>query len=240
MADPNISTGSTSTDVVVKYKYFVGTKKQYNKLVALDLIKSNYIIFVTDTVELYKGLVRYSTDNFKIVDKQPTEPLSDVIYCVNGELMYYNENQWIAITKPVSIKVNSKSTDSTLPTAKACYDAIVEQAKTLGEEINKFKFIVEESGTIKWVKDEESGKYTAQVKVSTQPRNKIVEKDDGLYVNNNQMTVDTIHNLPTVGDENVLYIVKRPNSIYRWDSTDLKYYCVGRDYNDITCIDGNA
>ena len=74
MADPIISTGSTSTDVVVKYKYFVGTKKQYNKLVALDLIKSNYIIFVTDTVELYKGLVRYSTDNFKIVDKQPTEP----------------------------------------------------------------------------------------------------------------------------------------------------------------------
>lgn len=239
MADPIISTGSTSTDVV-KYKYFVGTKKQYNKLVALDLIKSNYIIFITDTIELYKGLVRYGTDNFKIVDKQPSDPLTNVIYCVNGELMYYSESEWVTITKPVSTKVDKSSTNSTLPTAKACYDAIVEQAKTLGEEINKFKFIVEESGTIKWVKDEESGKYTAQVKISTQPRNKVVAKDDGIYVNNNQMTVDTIHNLPTIGDENVLYIVKKPNSMYRWDKDELKYFCVGRDFNDIIAIDGNA
>lgn len=239
MADPIISTGSTPADVV-KYKYFVGTKKQYKKLVALDVIKSNYIIFISDTVELYKGLVRYSTDNFQVVAKQPTEPSPNVIYCVDGTLMYYNEDEWVTITKPVSFKVNSKSTDSTLPTAKACYDAIVEQAKTLGEEINNFKFIVEESGTVKWVKDEESGKYSAHVKVSSQARNKVTVKEDGLYVANGQMTVETIHNFPTIGDESVIYIVKKPNSTYRWDSTDLKYYCTGRDFTEIAYIDGNA
>lgn len=42
---------------------------------------------------------------------------------------------------------------------------------------------------------------------------------------------------PTIGKSNILYIDTTANKIYRWDSTDLKYYSQN-DYENITVIDG--
>jgi len=44
---------------------------------------------------------------------------------------------------------------------------------------------------------------------------------------------------PTVGNENRIYIDKTNNASFRWSDTDLKYYCVGRDYTEISTIDAN-
>lgn len=43
---------------------------------------------------------------------------------------------------------------------------------------------------------------------------------------------------PKVGKAGVLYIDKEHNSIHRWSEEDLKYYCIGRDYEEIQIING--
>ena len=52
--------------------------------------------------------------------------------------------------------------------------------------------------------------------------------------------VATYAQLPAVGSESCLYVVKNQNKTYRWDDTDNKYYCVGSDYNDINVINGGT
>ena len=50
--------------------------------------------------------------------------------------------------------------------------------------------------------------------------------------------VNTLSELPSVGAVNGVYFVKSENATYRWDNDNLKYECVGRDYDNITIING--
>lgn len=52
--------------------------------------------------------------------------------------------------------------------------------------------------------------------------------------------VSAYSQLPAVGSESCLYVVKNLNKTYRWDDTDNRYYCIGSDYNDINVIDGGT
>lgn len=40
----------------------------------------------------------------------------------------------------------------------------------------------------------------------------------------------------------MVYMIKEENASYRWDEENSKYYCIGRDYNEIEIIicGGNA
>ena len=49
---------------------------------------------------------------------------------------------------------------------------------------------------------------------------------------------NTKFDFPTLGDVNTLYIAKSENAAFRWNDTDLHYYCVGRDYTEIELISG--
>lgn len=45
---------------------------------------------------------------------------------------------------------------------------------------------------------------------------------------------------PTIGKEKTIYIDTNKNKTYRWDDENLKYYCIGSNYDDmdlITCGD---
>lgn len=48
----------------------------------------------------------------------------------------------------------------------------------------------------------------------------------------------TRYEFPNIGNPYTLYIATEENKSYRWDDTDLKYYCVGSDYNEIEIIYG--
>ena len=48
----------------------------------------------------------------------------------------------------------------------------------------------------------------------------------------------THYDFPNIGEDNVGYIATEENKIYRWDSTETKYYCIGSDYNEIKTLDG--
>lgn len=43
---------------------------------------------------------------------------------------------------------------------------------------------------------------------------------------------------PKIGQENVIYIDNEENALYRWSDADLRYYCVGRNYEEIDIING--
>ena len=47
--------------------------------------------------------------------------------------------------------------------------------------------------------------------------------------------------LPNIGSAGIVYIVEDENAAYRWDQDELKYYSIGRDYEEIKIIfGGNA
>ena len=116
-----------------KYKYFVGTKDQFDKLVEMNKIEDWYIIFISDTHEIYKGVNRYSTDNFMIKTTKPTNPQQNILYSINGELMYYSEEEgWVTLSKAYYLDVpNEDSTDDTIPTSKGVYEAIKEAIENI-------------------------------------------------------------------------------------------------------------
>lgn len=41
---------------------------------------------------------------------------------------------------------------------------------------------------------------------------------------------------PNIGKAEKLYIATDENAIYRWDSEENVYICIGRDYDDISAI----
>lgn len=59
---------------------------------------------------------------------------------------------------------------------------------------------------------------------------------DSLKVSNEPYS--SIYEFPNVGQVGILYIDTSENRMYRWDDTDLKYYCVGSDWSQINCISG--
>lgn len=47
-----------------------------------------------------------------------------------------------------------------------------------------------------------------------------------------------IFDFPNRGNVHTLYIATEENACYRWDETNSKYFCIGRDYSEIEIIDG--
>ena len=65
-----------------------------------------------------------------------------------------------------------------------------------------------------------------------------VESLKGQVASGNVVTKNTYEELPNVGSENSIYIVKAENATYRW--TGEKYEAVGRDYKELNLIDGGT
>lgn len=53
------------------------------------------------------------------------------------------------------------------------------------------------------------------------------------------VTVATRFDLPTLGEAGGVYFVKNEGATYRWDSETGKYECAGRDYSNVTIINGS-
>ncbi len=65
-------------------------------------------------------------------------------------------------------------------------------------------------------------------------KQKILESSSETFIKE-----DSFLKFPTLGSENSLYVDTTQNKLYRWSDTDLKYYTIGSDYNDIKVINGN-
>ena len=51
---------------------------------------------------------------------------------------------------------------------------------------------------------------------------------------------DNAYEFPNIGRVGVSYVDTGENRIYRWDDTDMKYYCIGSDWTQINCINGGS
>lgn len=54
------------------------------------------------------------------------------------------------------------------------------------------------------------------------------------------LQANTFLEFPNIGDARFLYVDKEKNKTYRWNSDDLKYYCIGSDYEAIQIVDGGG
>ena len=61
---------------------------------------------------------------------------------------------------------------------------------------------------------------------------------DSLVSTAAMISYPTHYDFPNVGVANVGYVATEENRIYRFDTTDGHYYCIGSDINDIKVIDG--
>lgn len=59
-----------------------------------------------------------------------------------------------------------------------------------------------------------------------------------IKTNPNVNSYETRYQLPNVGREDAIYIIKSENKTLRWDTATNKYYVVGSDYDDINIING--
>ena len=46
--------------------------------------------------------------------------------------------------------------------------------------------------------------------------------------------------VPNSGWESDIFLDTTNNKIYRWDTTDMKYFCIGSNYDDIEIINGGS
>jgi len=45
---------------------------------------------------------------------------------------------------------------------------------------------------------------------------------------------------PPVGEANLIYIDTENNSVYRWDGNEMKYFCIGKNHENIDIISGGS
>lgn len=88
------------------------------------------------------------------------------------------------------------------------------------------------SNANKYIDYDGMGIYTEEVKklikkIALESSDKIKTYQNHLY-------------FPIVGDSTALYIASEENKTYRWDADNLKYFCIGSDWENIDVIDGNA
>lgn len=58
--------------------------------------------------------------------------------------------------------------------------------------------------------------------------------------NKNFIFRETYLEFPNIGNSEKLYVDTTNNKTYRWDSKNLKYFCIGSDYNEIEIIYGGS
>lgn len=50
----------------------------------------------------------------------------------------------------------------------------------------------------------------------------------------------SLMNFPTIGETEYLYVDVTNNKSYRWDDDNLKYICIGSDWEQIEVVDGGS
>lgn len=61
---------------------------------------------------------------------------------------------------------------------------------------------------------------------------------DSLVSDATMISYATHYEFPNIGRDNVGYVATEENRLYRWDSIEQKYFCIGSDINDIKVIEG--
>lgn len=107
-------------------KLYYGTQAQYNALAVKD---NESLYFITDTKKLYRGAVDF-TDAARVVASMPASPAQGIVYFdqSDSKAKVFDGTNVQVISLPASTVVSASSTDDTVATSKAVYDAVKDLA----------------------------------------------------------------------------------------------------------------
>ena len=102
-------------------KFYYGTAAQY----ASATKDSEALYFITDQKKIYKGSVDY-TEAARVVASMPASPAQGIVYFdqSDSKVKVFDGTNTNVIALPASALIGSGSTDNTVATSKAVYDAI--------------------------------------------------------------------------------------------------------------------
>ena len=102
-------------------KFYYGTAAQY-KLATKD---NDALYFITDAKKIYKGSVDY-TEAARVVASMPASPAQGIVYFdqSDSKVKVFDGTNTNVIALPASALVGSGSTNDTVATSKAVYDAV--------------------------------------------------------------------------------------------------------------------
>ena len=106
-------------------KLYSGTQAQYTAATK----DTEALYFITDTQKLYKGSTDFSSAA-RVVASMPASPAKDIVYFdqSDSKVKVFDGSSTHVIALPASALVGSGSTDNTVATSKAVYDAVKDLA----------------------------------------------------------------------------------------------------------------
>lgn len=105
-----------------QYKFFYGTKSQFDRLKGLGIVNPNHLYYITDKQQIYVGEDCYSSE-FLIVDEFPIEPKINTIYIHKDtkEVRVFDGTEFNTVCLPVLDNLN---VDYSIATSKAIKEYI--------------------------------------------------------------------------------------------------------------------
>jgi len=103
-------------------KFYTCTQQAYTNATKIE----GALYFTTDTKRLYKGSTLYGGSFEYLATSQGKSGNSDTLYYIadTGNISIWDGSKFVAKFLPYSDTINSSSTNLTVPTSKAVYDAI--------------------------------------------------------------------------------------------------------------------
>lgn len=107
------------------YRFFIATKAQHTEGVKRGIMQDNFLLYLYDTHEIYKGAEKYGSDNFIVCTSKPAVAYPDKLYCINGELYHYMDILgWVKLTSRTVFEINNATDPDSIPTSAAVTNAI--------------------------------------------------------------------------------------------------------------------
>ena len=85
----------------------------------------------------------------------------------------------------------------------------------------------------------QTGSLSGNVALGMNYRKYYTKDEVDELINDVIVSADTYLEFPVIGDSHSLYVDTSNNTVYRWNEEELKYFCIGRDYENIEFIDAN-
>ena len=205
-------------DAILKAVYTVNSKLK-------DLpIENGQLIFISDLNEIHLDFNNKRTvfNQIKVLENESerisiSDPV-ELFYLVKdtGVLWRYAGGDWIQLTTNPAINIVYENDKSSFP------------LKGKGDVLY---ISTSENLIYRWDNSEYKAMGVSESKLEQ------TIKDLKSYVDDKIVQKEIFSDLPVSGKEGVIYIVKSENKTYRWDDNNIKYYCIGSNYNDIEVID---
>jgi len=120
-------------------KFISCTQAQYNAQLSATTLVTGALYFTSDTRHIYRAtstsVAELYCQPFEVITSYPSTGQKQGTLYINSityEVKIWNGSSWVTVSLPITSTIDSNSTNSQIPTAKAVYDAIPQTGTTAG------------------------------------------------------------------------------------------------------------